>query len=105
MIDHRIRSLRCRNVDEYRRCRYFFGQSAFRPVLIYRGQGIKIGLIVGETGVVIGIVTRLRFSSRLQRDIRVVWKYRLYETAPGTSIQLRNVSVSPALTARLRGVG
>ena len=55
VIDHRIGILRRSDIDEYGRRRHFFGQSAFRPIFKRRGHGIKIGRVVGETFVRIGI--------------------------------------------------
>ena len=99
VIDDRVGILRRRNVDQHRRGRHFFGELAFDVPLKHRRHGIVIGRVVGETGMREGIGHAFDLGSALRSsDCGEVLKYRLYETAPGTSIQLRNVSVSPAFT-------
>ena len=70
MIDHGIRILRRRDIDEHRRGRHFTRQLAFGAGLEHRGHSIVVRGIIRETGVRIGIRHAFNFRRRLGRELR-----------------------------------
>ena len=70
MIDHGIRILGRRDIDEHRRGRHFTRQFTFDAGLEHRGHGIVIRGIVREPGVRIGIRHAFNFRRRLGRELR-----------------------------------